>query len=186
MKSTRERLISAAAALFDAGGERAVTLRAVAQAVGVSHNAPYKHFEDRNAMLAAVAEADVSDLTTVFLKAGKLANPEAAMKQAVSAFIAYGRAHPARYRLLFSDSDIGRRGGSLEQAALQTMQVFAGLVAAYQETGRARALPPRMVAALVYATLHGLVDLEIGGRTNPKKGLDNIEAVVHLLLSLLQ
>jgi AcrR family transcriptional regulator len=51
---TNERLIEAAAALLDSGGESAVTLRAVAQAVDVFHNASYKHFVDRNALLAAV------------------------------------------------------------------------------------------------------------------------------------
>jgi AcrR family transcriptional regulator len=186
MKSTRERLISAAAALFDKGGSSAVTIRAVAHAVGVSHNTPYKHFKDRNGMLAAVAEADFVNLTAVFLKAGANPKPEAALKQAVSAFLAYGRKHPARYRLLFSDLDIAARGGSLEQAAMQTMQAFACLVGAYQEKGRARELPSRMVTALLYATLHGLMDLELGGRTDPEKGLGNIEAVVHLLLRLLR
>jgi hypothetical protein len=43
-----------------------------------------------------------------------------------------------------------------------------------------------MVTALVYATLHGLMDLELGGRTKPEKGLGSIEAVVHLLLRLLR
>jgi AcrR family transcriptional regulator len=186
MKSTRERLISAAAALFDKGGSSAVTLRAVAQVVGVSHNAPYKHFKDRNAMLAAVAEADFADLTAVFLKAGAIPKPDTALKQAVSAFFAYGRKHPARYRLLFSDPDIAARGGSLEQAAMQTMQAFARLVAAYQENGHAQELPSRMVTALLYATMHGLMDLELGGRGKPQKGLGDIEAVVHLLLRLLR
>jgi hypothetical protein len=69
------------------------------------------------------------------------------------AFIACGRKQPARYRLLFSDPDIAARGGSLEQAAMQTMQAFASIVAAYQENGCARELPSRMVTALVYATL---------------------------------
>jgi ribonuclease BN (tRNA processing enzyme) len=46
--NTREKLVTEAARLLDAGGDAAVTLRAVAQAVGVSHNAPYRHFEDRS------------------------------------------------------------------------------------------------------------------------------------------
>ena len=65
---TDQRLIAAAASLLDSGGEAAVTLRAVALAVGVSHNAPYKHFEDRNALLAAVAIQDFIMLTTLLLR----------------------------------------------------------------------------------------------------------------------
>lgn len=186
MVSTPDRLIVAAAKLLDSGGSSAVTLRAVAQAVGVSHNAPYKHFKDRNAILAAVAEVDFGDLTKAFLKAAEHPKPEAALKQAVGAFFAYGRKHPARYRLLFSDPDIAACGGSLEHAAMQTMQAFARLVAAYQEKGHAQELPSRTVTALLYATMHGLMDLELGGRGKPQKGLGDIEAVVHLLLRLLR
>ena len=41
------RLIVAATALLDSGGEGAVTLRTVGHASGIPHNAPYKHFESR-------------------------------------------------------------------------------------------------------------------------------------------
>ena len=42
-----KRLIIAATALPDSGGEGAVTLRTVGHASGIPHNAPYKHFESR-------------------------------------------------------------------------------------------------------------------------------------------
>jgi AcrR family transcriptional regulator len=41
------RLIIAAIALLDSGGEGAVTIRTVGHASGIPHNAPYKHFESR-------------------------------------------------------------------------------------------------------------------------------------------
>ena len=63
---TDRKLVEAAAALLDSGGESAVTLRAVASAVGVSHNAPYKHFTSRSALLAAVALEDFTTLTAAF------------------------------------------------------------------------------------------------------------------------
>lgn len=184
--TTKERLITAAAGLLDAGGSAAVTLRVVAQAVGVSHNAPYKHFADRSAILAAVAERDFGELAAAFAKAGeKHKRPEAALKHAIAAFIAYGREHPARYRLLFSDPEIASHGGSLEQAALQALQAFTGLVEAYQQECNPRRLPSRTATALIYATMHGLLDLEISGRNNPEKGLGDIEKIAHLLLRLL-
>jgi DNA-binding protein HU-beta len=64
--STARKLVEAASALLDAGGEGAVTLRAVAQAVGVSYNAPYKHFKSRNALLAAVVADDFEMLSNAF------------------------------------------------------------------------------------------------------------------------
>jgi AcrR family transcriptional regulator len=60
--TTDKRLIEAAAKLLDAGGEEAVTLRTVGHTPGVSHNAPYKHFANRSALLAAVAAVSFADL----------------------------------------------------------------------------------------------------------------------------
>ena len=56
--ATRERLIAAAKQLVDEGGPGAVTLREVGRRAFVSHNAAYRHFVNRDALLAAVAEED--------------------------------------------------------------------------------------------------------------------------------
>ena len=68
---TKDKLVEAAAALLDDGGESAVTVRAVAHRVGVSHNAPYKHFADRAALLAAVAERDFAAFSAKFAAIGR-------------------------------------------------------------------------------------------------------------------
>jgi AcrR family transcriptional regulator len=186
-KSTKNRLIDAAAALIDAGGARAVTLRAVAQAVGVSHNAPYKHFKDRAAILSAVAERDFHTLETLFDRAlHDCAEPQIALHQAIAGYIAYGRSHPGRYRLLFSDPEMVVPGGTLEVAAMRALKALTVLVEAFQATGRAAHLPTQQVTALLYATLHGLMDIELGQRALPEKGLGDIAAVADLLVELLR
>lgn len=82
--TTAERLIAAASVLLDAGGEEAVTLRAVGHAVGVSHNAPYKHFKDRGALLAAVAMVDFKMLTEAFIGIRQSSSkPTSKLKQAL-------------------------------------------------------------------------------------------------------
>src|SRR4051812_41063542 len=57
---TRETLIDVATRLLDAGGVEAVTLREVGHQAGVSHNAPYKHFANKEALLAAVAARELT------------------------------------------------------------------------------------------------------------------------------
>ena len=51
----RQALLDAALALIEAGEEQGVSLRTVAARAGVSNAAPYRHFKDREALLAAVA-----------------------------------------------------------------------------------------------------------------------------------
>ena len=184
--STRDRLVTEAALLLDAGGQGAVTLRAVAQAVGVSHNAPYRHFTDRSALLAAIAERDFATLLAAFDEArASGGEPIERLQRGVGAFIRYGRNHPARYRLLFSDPAIAATGGSLEEAALAAFRAFAALVEEWQADEPVRTVPTRELAGLIYATAHGLLDLQTGGRMREQKGLFGVEQSVSLLLDLL-
>ena len=183
---TKERLLAAAAALLDRGGQGAVTLRAVAEAVGVSHNAPYRHFTDRNALMAAVAEQDFRTLSDGFREAAASAGAEPPLRTAGLVLIAYARAHPARYRLLFSDPDIASGGGTLGPAAFDAFVAFSAIVRHGQARGRLPALDTIQLTGLIYATLHGAIDLELGGRAMDRKGLGSIEATFDILLALLQ
>ena len=184
---TREKLVTEAALLLDFGGDAAVTLRAVAQAVGVSHNAPYRHFRDRSALLAAIAERDFGMLASTFEQARtREGRPIDRLREALGTFTRYGHDHPTRYRLLFNDPGVGTAGGTLEAAALAAFMAFANLVEDAQGAGSLPATSTRELAGLIYATAHGLIDLEAGGRMREQKGLTAAEQSVALLLSLLE
>lgn len=186
VENTKERLVTAASDLLDAGGQVAVTLRAVAELVGVSHNAPYRHFRDRSALLAAVAERDFGVLRQAFqANADDLPDAGQSLRAAAMVLIAYARKHPARYRLLFSDPDLPSGGGTMETAALGAFQAFGAIVERCQAGGSLRPIAPARLTGLIYATLHGAIDLELGGRAKEAKGLGRIEATVDLLLDLL-
>ncbi len=181
---TKQRLVAAASGLLDSGGQGAVTLRAVAEIVGVSHNAPYRHFRDRSALLAAVAERDLDRLRQAFqAEAEETRDAGSSLAAASMVLVAYAREHPARYRLLFSDPDLPV-GGSLEVAALASFQAFAAIVRRGQSDGSLRPIEAARLTGLIHATLHGAIDLELGGRAREEKGLGSIEATVALLLEL--
>ena len=184
--TTGNRLIEAAAALLDSGGESAVTLRAVAQAVGVSHNAPYRHFADRAALLGAVAQRDFVVLTDAFVALDRSRRaPLAKVRAALKALIVYGERYPARYRLLFSDPDIALRGGELEKAAMAAFAAFAKIIAGAQANKDLPALATPKLTGLVYATVHGLIDLQAGGRLRAEKGLSKAADGVKALLQII-
>lgn len=185
VENTKGRLVAAASDLLDAGGQRAVTLRAVAEMVGVSHNAPYRHFRDRSALLAAVAERDFKVLRQAFQAESDLEDPGPSLRAAAMVLIAYAREHPARYRLLFSDPDLPSGGGAMEIAASGAFQAFDAIVRRCQAGGRLRPIETARLTGLIYATLHGAIDIELGGRAREAKGLGSIEATVDLLLDLL-
>ncbi len=184
-ETTKQRLVMAASGLLDAGGQAAVTLRAVAEMVGVSHNAPYRHFRDRSALLAAVAERDLDRFRQAFeAQADDLPDARSSLGAALAVVIAYAREHPARYRLLFSDPGLVSNE-PLETAAFGSFQAFAAIVRRCQTERSLRPIETARLAGLIHATLHGAIDLELGGRAREAKGLGSIGATVDLLLDLL-
>lgn len=187
MQGTKERLVDAAAALLDEGGEATVTLRAVALRVGVSHNAPYKHFDDRAALLAGVAERDFARFSETFDAIHKSDRSAIAkVKAALEAFIGYGESYPARYRLLFGDPDIASAGGLLPVVAMKTFTDFATLIGEAQASHDLPAIPVPKLTGLIFAQLHGLLDLQAGGRMKAEKGFSNVREGVSLLLNLVR
>src|SRR2546429_7684555 len=90
VSNTRDTLLAAAAQLLDEGGPEAVTLREVGHRAGVSHNAPYKHFADKQALLAAVAARELDRSSSALSPTvGAPRPPEAAVQAAI-------RGDPAR------------------------------------------------------------------------------------------
>jgi AcrR family transcriptional regulator len=163
-----------------------VTLRAVGEASGISHNAPYKHFADRSALMAAVATRDFMVLTEALKRAGEgRAQPLTKLRRALQAFVDYSSAYPARYRLLFGDPDIATHGGELERAAMNTFAAFAAIVGECQSAKQLPQVPTVPLAGLIYASVHGLVDLHASGRMRSEKGFRGVAGGVDLLISVL-
>jgi AcrR family transcriptional regulator len=99
----RNALIDAAATIVEMRGLHELSLRAAARRAGVSQTAPYRHFEDKEALIAAVA-ADgflilAEDLEEALRDAPKLKRaPQIALGRA---YLRFAREHPARFHLMF-------------------------------------------------------------------------------------
>ena len=156
--TTDKKLILAATALLDSGGEDAVTLRAVGHASGISHNAPYKHFKSRDALLAAVATEDFVTLTKAFEAVRQSSRkPSAKLMKALNVVVDFSVEHPARYGLLFNDPTIAALKGELEKAALAAFGEFIAIVQECQAAQSLPTIPDITLAGLLFATMHGLI-----------------------------
>ena len=119
------------------------------------------------------------------IKEGFRAKPFSKLRRALTVFVSYSQDFPARYRLLFSDPDIAAHGGDLEAAALRTFAEFAAIVQACQDENDLPNVSNPELTSLIYASVHGLIDLRAGGRMRKEKGLATVEGGVDLLLTLL-
>jgi AcrR family transcriptional regulator len=179
---TRDALLDAAEELLDAGGAEAVTLREVGRRAGVSHNAPYKHFASKEALLAAVAARELMRMRDT-LVGGLAADapPEVALRAVFVGYARWALTHPRRFKLIFGPWSSG--SDELVRAAHEAMDQLQGIVRAAQERGALPAGSPERLTALLQAVAHGAADLETAGHLAPdgKGGTDAAGLVADLL-----
>ena len=97
----RRALLAAGGRLLEQRGPRQVSLREVARVAGVSHNAPYRHFDSREALLAALAAEGFEALGAQMERATEGKEGFERLRALGVTYIAFARARPAVYLLMF-------------------------------------------------------------------------------------
>ena len=157
MTTTRDALLRAATELLDEGGADHVTLREVGRRAGVSHNAPYKHFTDKQALLAAIATQELTETARLIEDISTTIGLEAAL----NATIAQALDHPQRFRLVYGPWT--HQSSDLATAADTTWHALLGAVTRAQATGHLPPGDPSRLAELIRVVTHGAVDLALAG-----------------------
>jgi AcrR family transcriptional regulator len=106
----KSALITAAMAAVEQAGPEAVSLRDLAQSLGVSRAAPYRHFADRDALLAAVAAKGFEALIVVYETA--LAGPgdgRQRMRRSLVDYLEFARRRPGLHALMFESDFLQRK-----------------------------------------------------------------------------
>jgi AcrR family transcriptional regulator len=97
----RKRILDAARELFVAEGVEAVSMRKIADKIGYSATTLYNHFDDKEALLRALCDADFGALEEAFQKIGKIADPIERMRRLGQCYIEFALKHPNQYRFMF-------------------------------------------------------------------------------------
>jgi AcrR family transcriptional regulator len=182
MASSRDAILDAAADLLDSAGPDGVTLRAVGERAGVSHNAPYKHFRDKEALLAAVAVREFAVRRDAMGQLVERADgPLDALRALAHDHVAWAMANPNRFHLLFGGWS--RHDDALEEAAGSTRLSFVDILRGVRAHVAGWPEDDERTAALLMATAHGAIDLALGGHlaADGKGGADPAELVDDLI-----
>ncbi len=161
----QEALLNAAIQLIGEIGAHGFTLREVARRAGVSHNAPYRHFADRDELLAAVAQQGFRELNRAMIEGATLEpSPLGRLKQAGLAYVEFALRRPEHFTVMF-DADLPKAkapGGAKEdEDAFATLVAF---VKAAQEPGGLPAGDPNRLALLAWTMVHGVAKLATSKR----------------------
>lgn len=163
----RENLIKAAITLINEKGISDLSLRQLARYVGVSHNAPYRHFETKQALLMAVAEEGFIALRES-LEEAKIGSSEDARDQLRAIGIAYVKfalTHPAHYRVMFGNYRDGcSESASLADVAEQSFMVLVNIIREGQASGVFRDRDSLNLARVAWSFVHGQAMLTLDNR----------------------
>ncbi|MDB5977447.1 MAG: transcriptional regulator, TetR family [Nevskia sp.] len=169
-QTTVERISEIALALLQNQGPEAVTMRAVAQAVGITPMAIYHHFSNREALLQAVTDREFERLAGfVEARRAKL-SARAALKtvmfELMHGYIDYAVARPLLFDYVFSKERPGARRFPEDFRARRspTMTPLADCVAAGMESGWLKKDDVWEVTMQLSGLLHGYLVLYRGGR----------------------
>jgi len=148
------------------------SLRAVARAAGVSPMAPYRHFADKAALLAAVASHGFEILRNALIVADDQPDDREALFAQGMAFIDFARTNPALFRLMYSH----QHGFADSDAVWGSYEVLARRVA--------RILPTHVAAATLAcrSLVQGMASIELSGRLTPAEP-DDIAIAIRLFVS---
>lgn len=184
----RQALVTEASRLLAEGGIDALSLRRLAENVGVSRSAPYHHFKDKHELLCAIAEQGFTELDQLIVSARS--DSSLPLHQRLSDFVHhyvhFAMHNPERYELMFG-RPIWKKSAptdSLKQVAYNTFRHYVEtmsdwLAQSALSSGTDRRL---RIAQTSWATLHGLCRLMIDGiYLNP----DDIHAVCDEAVTLM-
>jgi len=162
----RRALLDAALAVLTEADARALTLREVARRAGVTHAAPYRHFADKDALLAAVAEEGFRTLTAEMREGLRAAgeDPVGHLEALGVAYVRFALAHPAHFEVMFGpELPWHKEHSALHEAADATFALLVASVQSAQAAGKLRGSQPLLPALLCWCTVHGLATLLVHG-----------------------
>lgn len=153
--------VDAALALLAHGGREGVTLREVARRIGVSRSAPYRHFVDKRALLAACAARGFDQLSTAAdeVLARKAVVDVDTLRVLLRRYGEFGSANPHLYRLMFACDFKSDEYPTLTQKAQRAFEALYAAVERGQREGSLGGGHTYSCVLLLWSSVHGLVSL---------------------------
>ncbi|HMN37014.1 MAG TPA: TetR-like C-terminal domain-containing protein [Hyphomicrobium sp.] len=185
----REALIKAALDLISQKGPAGFTFAEAARAAGVSAAAPYRHYRDRDALLADVARRGYELFEASLAKAwnGGEPDPHTAFHALGRAYLSFAKREPAYFAAMFEAGLAFTEFPELRDAGDRAFGILREACAALIGTLAAEKRPPVMMMALhVWSLSHGIAALFARGdgarRSIPMPPEDLLEAAILVYL----
>jgi AcrR family transcriptional regulator len=179
----KEALLRAALELIAQKGPAGFTFAEAARWAGVSPAAPYRHFRDRDELLASVALRGFTQFEAALARAWDDGRPDAftALDRLGKAYLEFARAEPAYYSAMFEAGIPLAISAELREAGDRAFAVLRAAAEKLCATAPAQTRPPALMVALhIWAMSHGIASLfgrgDAARRTLPMSPEELLEA----------
>lgn len=168
-----QRIVAAARAIAEREGWEAVTVRRLAEEIEYSQPVLYSHFENRTAIVAAVAVEGFREIGEVLRAAAdKAGGPAEAVDAVARAYLDFALGHPALYEAMFVlPTDLRFAEADTRAELRAAFEAIAAAVAPFCANAE-------VAAEAFWAALHGLAELERSGRIRPGAREERVALVV--------
>jgi AcrR family transcriptional regulator len=185
----KEALIDAALELIAQKGPAGFTFAEAARWAGVSPAAPYRHFRDRDELMADVARRGFDQFEAVLARAWDGGRPDAftAFDRVGKAYLQFARSEPAYYSAMFEAGIPPEASPELREAGERAFAVLRAATEQLVSIMPAKDRPPVLMMALhIWALSHGIASLfgrgDAARRALPMSPEDLLEAAVLIYL----
>lgn len=164
----KNTLIQAGVEILSEEGVGGLSLRKVAQRAGVSHNAPYFHFADKQALIAAISTEGYRSLyeQLVIIRETYQADPRRQLVEAAFMYLRFAQTRPAHFKVTFSNA-VEREEAypDLVEMADNLIGELIKIVGDCQKGGILHPAPVGAMAVSVWSAVHGFTCLLIDGQS---------------------
>jgi AcrR family transcriptional regulator len=149
--------------MIETGRAEAVSIRAIADAVGVTPPSIYLHFPDKDSLILAVCERHFETFDSVIERAGRSTeDPAESLRRRGQAYVRFGLENPEPYRILFmTRNDSAQQRNVVVGAGARAFQHLVDAVQRCIDAGAFRPVDPVLAATGVWAAVHGVTSLLI-------------------------
>jgi AcrR family transcriptional regulator len=158
----RNALIEAGLAVLREHGAAGLNLREVARRAGVSHAAPYRHFDDKEALVAAIALEGFEKLARAIHRTDSQhagASPIDKLLAAGEMYTRFAIEHADHFRIMFTGERSPEAHPELYNASKRGFLYLISVVQAGQQAGDIRTGDPIDIAKMLWVTMHGIATL---------------------------
>lgn len=190
MKSTndtKQKLIDVTRQMIDSGGINSVSMREIGKKVQLSRSATYRHFKNKDELLAAIVLENFK-----MLKKGiceliiEIDDPINTVEAILRHYYDFGVRNREHYRLMFGNELKKEQYPEIYCAAFEIFEIVLTCIEKAQEQKSFIGKPSKELTAIAYAFIHGLVELNFAGHYESEKGLDEPYSLIHSFWGMLQ